>query len=150
MFGVKRQFRDYLEVIRAWAMGVDNRGWMQEDFQIQVEDSDVFGGVSWRDREDVKQYRTDPSHVIFPIRPYEITVLDRLFLNQKQFAALVALNQSITSFNATLDAVNRSTDIDTRWGRLILLHVGLIGRRGTGGLHDVFNHAVETLPREGK
>lgn len=146
MFGTKKNVRNYLNVVRAWAMGKDNRGWLHEDFQIPVVNADL--STTWLDIVEVRVVRTDPSHVIFPVQPYSITLLDRLFLGSKLLGAILAFNQAVSNFNAALDAVNRADDNDTRWVRTLLLHVGTIGTSPGGGLHQMYNDVELLLPKE--
>lgn len=148
MLRTKTNLRNYLEVIRPWAMGVDNRGWRREDFQTQALAPMIDGELAVIDREDVKEYRTDLAHVIFPLRYYEVTVLDRLFLSQNLLGGIMWLNQKIAAFNAVLDAVNATEDKELRWQRMILLHVGTIGSVLGPGIHEAFRQLDSLLATE--
>lgn len=148
MFGVKQNLRNYLDTIRGWAMGVNNRGWVHEDFETQQAmpaPPAVATTYVWTPIDSVHQYRTDPSHVIFPILPYRLGLLDRLFLGRKRIAAVLNLNQSISNFNAMLDAVNSAPDSGIKWTRTVMLHTGMIGTLNTGGLYDRFMDAARGL-----
>lgn len=137
MFRTKSNLRTYIDVVRPWAVGVNNRGWVRDDFQQPT--GAIAGPVpAWVDREDVKEARTDLSHVVFPIVPYNVTVLDRLFLPTKVLNAVQYWNQKVAAFNAVLDAVNATEDKDIRWHRMILLHVGTIGTVMGPGIHEGF------------
>ena len=165
MFGAKKRLRGYLDVVRPWAMGKDNRGWLRTDFERFVLDNDPTGRVveasrqnvlaggsplvpagEWVPIPEVAEYRLDPSHVIFPIVPYDITV-DRLFLPSAVVIRVLSWNQKVASFNATLERLNAATERDTRWNLLVMLHVGLIGRATDVGLYDEFRRVNEILAR---
>lgn len=150
MFGLKRlvqkQAASYLQVIRPWAVGKDNRGWVREDFETPVSTNlGDEGYPDWTPIQEVKEYRTDPSHVIFPLLPYDITVLDRLFMSPRLLDAMRHLNQTISNFNAMRDVFTNAQSVDARWSTVFMLHVGLIGTTGGAGLFERFRLAVEAL-----
>jgi hypothetical protein len=152
MFNLKQKTRDnvatYLQTIRPWAMGVENRGWLRSDFYTQGPnlEEDPTGLTSKEMvREDVMDYRTDPTHVIFPLLPYEITVLDRLFLNKKLLGAIMGLNQALSNFNSMVDAFNRAPEREVKWHAVVMLHTGLIGTADTNGLYDHFMNVLANL-----
>jgi len=131
MFGAKRRIRQYLDVIRPWAAGVDNRGWLWEDFHP----------------EKARKDRLEPTAVIFPIAYAPLQSFDALFLNKKQYEAYLALRQHILKFNSTLAVLNsvRRDLQDTYYGLICLLHAGVIGTKGSGGLHDAVARMEEVL-----
>jgi hypothetical protein len=135
---------DYLAVIRPWATGRDSRGWVNEDF-FERKVIVPGGDMEWTPIEDVKDYRTDPSHVIFPLIPYEITLLDRLFLDRRMLNALLNLNQGISNFNAMVAAFAAAQTVETRWTAAVMLHTGVIGTTGTGGLYSRYMLVVEAF-----
>jgi hypothetical protein len=103
-------------------MGIDERGWKDEDFTPEV-----------------LMTRSEFTQTIFPILLYPVTSRDTEQLDYTRFTALYSLNQMITSFNELVRRVNDQHTYPTVGGRLVvLLHVGLIGSEGTGGLYDAF------------
>jgi hypothetical protein len=137
MFGTKQRIQEYLNLIRPWAMGKDNRGWVRLDFI----GSDGFP------YEDVKKARLDPCAVIFPIGYAPISVFDMLCLKPAQRKALLTLRQWILNFNTTLAVVNlaRRDSPETYFGLIYLLHVGVIGSDNTGGLYQAFREMEGSL-----
>jgi hypothetical protein len=139
MYGLKsrinKQVVQYLRVIRPWAMGTDQRGWVQADFYMPNPENPEG---QWVSKKDVYEYRTDPSHVIFPLVPFEISLLDRLFMKNEVYVALLNLNQTISNFNAMLAAFESAQTAEDRWVKAVMLHTGLIGTTNTGGLYDRF------------
>src|SRR6185369_9283244 len=143
MFRTKANLQAWLNTIRPWAAGVDDRGWMRSDFQTIATVDDQ--GPLFTDIEAVKDHRTDLAHVIFPVVLYNVTVLDRLFLPQEVLNEVIIMNQKLAAFNAVLDAVNATEDRETRWQRMILLHVGTIGTVLGPGIHEQFRRLEATL-----
>ncbi len=146
MFGLRKAVRlhaeSYLQVIRPWAMGKDNRGWVYEDFfQHETQNPEA----DWVPIPEVRDYRTDAAHVIFPLLPYNISLLDRLFMSPRLLDAMNHLNQGISNFNAMRDVFTNAQALDARWNAALMLHTGLIGTTGTGGLHDRWNRAWRSL-----
>jgi len=138
MFGAKERLRGYLQVIRPWAMGKDNRGWTRTDFETHRTDASFLDEAGWFAIPEVYQARVeDASHIIFPIVPYDLG-FDRFFLSPRVVTSVLNLNQRIASFNATLARLNAATEKGVKWNMTVMLHVGLIGGLGTGGLHESF------------
>lgn len=133
MFGAKARLAAYLDTISPWATGVENRGWSVSDFENPPSE----GHAEWEPIASVYEDRMNPTHVIFPILPYDLTV-DRFFLPSKAVAEVFTLNQRISNFNAALARLNDATDRDVRWGFIVMLHTGLIGARGGQGLFEAF------------
>jgi hypothetical protein len=131
MFGAKTRFRAYLNQIRPYAMGIDNRGWLPADF----------------DSAAVREARLDPTHVIFNLPEPPMSWFDSLFLTKTQYTAYINLRQTISNFNSSLAAVNNSRrDLqDTYYGLIVLLHAFTIGCLGSGGLFDAFRFAEEAF-----
>ena len=145
MFGAKKRLAGYLDVIRPWVVGKDKRGWKHDDFE-KFEVSGTGDGPRWVPIPEVEEYRTDPSHVIFPLVPYDLTI-DRLFLSTDVVASVFALNQKIASFNATLERFNAAQEREVRWNLIVMLHAGLIGGLGGAGLYEQFRVTEATLGR---
>lgn len=143
MFGAKKRLDGYLGVIRPWAVGMDERGWRRTDFEMH-EAQNLDG--DWVPIPEVMEYRLDPSHVIFPLVPYDLTI-DRLFLSGDVVASVLALNQKIASFNETLARFNAAQERDTRWALIVMLHAGLIGGPGGAGLYQQFRVTEAALGR---
>lgn len=114
--------RAYLKLIRPWAMGKDDRGWINEDFDGET-----------------CEMRLDPSQIIFPmIMPGYFTAFD---LNPETYEAALELTQLVSNFNSTLLVLNQARFHyrDPEYLDLIvLLHAGIIGTKGTNGLHDAY------------
>jgi hypothetical protein len=146
MFGLKDRVRtqavQYLQVIRPWAVGKDNRGWVHSDFYVPSQDPDVKGEVPLK---DVYDYRTDPSHIIFPLIPYQIGLLDRLFMDVRLYDAMLHLNQTINNFNATVAEFARAQTVEVRWNFCVMLHAGLIGTTDGAGLFERYTRACYAL-----
>lgn len=146
MFRTKTNVKNYLDVVRPWAMGKDNRGWEREDFQHPT---GAIGGAmpAWIDREDVREARTNLGHVVFPLVPFNVSVLDRLFLPKDILLGILYWNQKVAAFNAVLDAVNATEDKELRWERMILLHVGAIGTTMGPGIYAAFRQLEAEVTR---
>ncbi len=131
MFGVRSRLKLYLNQVRPWASGMWSRGWYASDFESKK----------------VKEDRLNPSAVIFPVPVLNVSSFDRLFLSENQWRLLMNFQHSVSNFNAMLDGLNR-TDMknkEVRFKQIVALHVGCIGRSGTGGLHDSFNMLMNSL-----
>lgn len=112
----------YLQTIEPWCTGLDGRGWKEEDFTSEV-----------------LATRTEFSQTIFPIALYPVGDSEKQFLNPEELSALFDLNQMLTSFNELVRRVNNEHTYPGIGHRLVvLLHVGLIGSAGTGGLFDAY------------
>ena len=145
MFGAKQRLQGYLEVIRPWAEGRDHRGWRREDFETPVSTGPGDEGYpEWTPIPEVAEYRLDPSHVIFPLVPYDLTI-DRLFLPVPVVVQVMAWNQKIAAFNAALERLNAATERDVKWALIVLLHAGTIGQLGGAGLYQGFRMVEASL-----
>lgn len=121
----KKSMKQYLDLIRPWCVGE----WSRADFAS----------------EKAIAYRLDPSHVIFPIPTRSLPgMFEQFFLGAKRTAALMLLISWVNRFNATLTRVNIAP-IEEKMELTIMLHEGIIGRTGSGTLHDVFDEAERSL-----
>lgn len=149
MFNAKQNIRNYMSIMRPWAAGVQERGWRYDDFFDIGPADPLTGEMKYEPKEGVMKMRTVPDHIIFAIRPYDITLFDRLFLPLNILRAIMDLNQAITSFNTVLDTVNNAPSVDVKWDRTILLHVGCVGQIGGFGIHDRFEKLAGLLEPRG-
>ena len=123
-----RPIQAYLDVIRPWCVGPEGEGWCTEDFT-----------------DAVMEAREEFTQTVFPLVPYPISDKDKQVLDGPILRALFSLNQWISSFNEVVRRVNETDTYGKHEPRMIeMLHVGVIGRQGTGGLFDAFR-AVENL-----
>jgi hypothetical protein len=131
MFGAKTRLKSYLKQIQGWPMGLNNRGWLPEDFRDPA----------------VKEARLDPTAVIFPIIDPPLSAFDAFFLTKEQYQAYINFKQAVSNFNAALAVVNSSRrDMkETYYGLIVLLHTFTIGSYNTGGLYDAYINLIGRL-----
>jgi len=116
-----KAMRAYVELVKPWA----GNEWDEADFKSAK----------------TKAYRMDPSHTIFPIPERPLPgIWERIFLGEKRADALAQLIAWVKRFNDTNQKLNATGPLD-RYAMVILLHAGVIGKWGSGGLFDVFTDA---------
>lgn len=131
MFGVKTRMKQYLNQIKPWAIGKDNRGWLASDF----------------DDLEVKAARMDPTAVIFTLPLMPLSAFDRLFLSADQYAAALNFYHAASNFNQLVVASNNKRVNEVRYSFIKMVHASGIGTRGTGGLFDAFNNLSIALDK---